>query len=359
MADPTTSPQDPVPRVSLAAIQDPDTLSISVQSRPTPVPKGAQVLIRLSSSGLCAADLHLARRHLPYLLPTVRVFGHEGAGTIASLGPDAEPSRWKVGDHVGIRWLHSVCASCEQCTTGYENLCTKRLITGKDVEGAFAEYAVAESRYLVKLPDGLEDWKAAPVLCAGVTVYKGLKVAGLRKGSWVAVSGAGGGLGHLAVQYARAMGMRVVGLDVDKRSICLELGAEGYVEVAGNEHLADEVVRVTSGGAHAVLVCASSTRAYADAVRYLRRAGTLVCIGAPVKSENIPVSPEDFIARGIRIVGTSTGTLEDTEEALAFVARGEVTPRVQETGLDTVEQALQQIEDGKVEGRLVVRIQPS
>ncbi|KAK5467379.1 hypothetical protein LTS15_000351 [Exophiala xenobiotica] len=347
----------PVPTSSAAAVQDGNTKIISTTQRNTPVPKSTQVLVKVNYTGVCASDLHLSRRDLPYLQPTVSIAGHEGTGEIASLGPDVDSTTWKVGDRVAVRWLHKVCLQCEMCTTGYENLCPNRKISGKDVEGCFAQYALADSEYLVRIPEGVSDADGAPILCAGVTVFKALKLAQLRKGSWVAIAGAGGGLGHLAIQYARAMGLRPLALDAKKRDICLSLGAEAYLDVLETSDCIAEVQKLTDGGASGALICASNGRAYADAVKYLRRSGTLVCIGLPPKSSPIPVLPEDFIARGIKIMGTSTGTLKDTQEALEYVARGEVKPRLVERSLDDIEQVLKDIEEAKVEGRVVIKVE--
>ncbi|KIW55846.1 hypothetical protein PV05_04561 [Exophiala xenobiotica] len=314
-----------VPTSSAAAVQDASTKIISTTQRTTPVPKSTQVLVRVNYTGVCASDLHLSRRDLPYLQPTVSIAGHEGTGEIASLGPEVDSTTWNVGDRVAIRWLH--------------------------------KYALADSEYLVRIPEGVSDADAAPILCAGVTVFKALKLAQLRKGSWVAIAGAGGGLGHLAIQYARAMGLRPLALDAKKRGICLSIGAEAYLDVLETSDCIAEVQKLTDGGASGALICASNGRAYADAVKYLRRAGTLVCIGLPPKPSPIPVLPEDFIARGIKIMGTSTGTLKDTEEALKYVARGEVKPRLVERSLDDIEQVLRDIEEAKVEGRVVIKIE--
>ncbi|PSS27065.1 hypothetical protein M430DRAFT_94465 [Amorphotheca resinae ATCC 22711] len=347
----------PIPPQSLAAVQDAKTKEISTTLRETPTPTSSQVLVKVKYTGVCASDLHLARRDLPYLQPSVSIGGHEGTGTIVSLGPDADSEVWQVGDRVAVRWLHKVCKLCEPCTTGHENLCPNRKITGKDIEGCFAQYALADSHYLVRLPENVKDAEAAPILCAGVTVYKALKIADLRKGSWVAIPGGGGGLGHLAIQYAKAMGFRPLALDVGKRGICMKLGAEAYIDVVEVPDAVAEVIKITEGGAHGALVCASSGRAYADAVKYLRRAGTCVCIGLPPKASPIPVIPEDFIARGIKLMGTSTGTLEDTEEALQFLARKEIKPQIVERGLGEVSLVLEEIEGAKVEGRIVIKVE--
>jgi alcohol dehydrogenase, propanol-preferring len=358
-----------IPQSSLAAAQDPETLAISLTSRPTPSPGPGQALVRITHTGLCAADLHLARRNLPYLLPQhgITVFGHEGAGVVAALGPGPPdpPDRRRaaalvrVGDRVGVRFLHRVCGACELCLAGSENLCAARRVTGRDLDGALAQFALADAAYLVPLPAAVPDRLAAPVLCAGVTVYKALRLLALPglavpRGGWVAVAGAGGGLGHLGAQYARALGWRVVGVDVGRKEACARLVDE-YVDAARGD-VVERVVRLTGGGAHAALVTAGSGRAYADAVGYLRRAGVLMCVGAPAERRELPLAPEDFISKGIKVLGSSTGTIQDTVEALEFVARGEVMPIVQVRDLKDVDKALQDLEDGQVEGRLVIKI---
>ncbi|ERT02385.1 alcohol dehydrogenase, propanol-preferring [Sporothrix schenckii 1099-18] len=348
-----------VPTTSTAAIRD-DQGKISVQQRPTPVPERTQILVKVHYSGVCATDVHIARGLIPYLRPKVAVGGHEGTGVIAALGPDVDASQWAIGDRVAVRWVHIVCGTCESCTTGHENLCAGRKLAGKDVDGTFAEYAIADSAYAVRLPENVGDAEAAPILCAGVTVYKALKIARLRKGSWVAVAGAGGGLGHLAVQYAKALGLKVVALDANKKDLCLSLGADAYVDVLAPGHddgCVGAVVAATDGvGAHGALICASSGVAYADAVKYLRKSGVLVCIGLPLRPTPIPVLPEDFVARGLRLEGTSTGDRTDTAEALEFVARGQVKPQIVERQLGEIEAILEEIEKGTVHGKSVIKI---
>lgn len=347
-----------VPPKSLAAVQNESTKAISVTERDTPTPTGTQVLVRVTYSGVCGSDMHLKLRHAPSLIPQpgINVFGHEGSGTIAALGPNVDDLTWKVGDRVGVRWLQWVCKECEWCTTGYQNLCPKRKVSGKDVNGSFAQYALADSTYLVRIPEGVSDEDAAPILCAGVTVYKAIKVADLRKGSWVACVGAGGGLGHLAIQYAKAMGYRPLAVDARKRDICVKLGAEAYVDVAEEKDVVKAVQDVTDGGPQGVIVTASSSRAYQDAPEYLRRAGTMVCIGLPDEPTIIPVSPQDFIGRGIKLMGSSTGNIEDTEEALDFVAKGLVKPILTHKGFADINQVIADMANAKLEGRVVVKI---
>jgi len=347
-----------IPAQSLAAIYDEATKSISVRPRATPKPKDTEVLVKVSCSGVCGSDMHLTRRAIASLVPKpgIAIFGHEGVGMIAALGPDVDGSAWRAGDRVGVRWLHSVCKTCEWCTTGFQSLCVARRITSVDVDGAFAQYAIADSTYLVRIPDGVSDEHAAPILCAGVTVYKALKVAQLRPGSWVAIAGAGGGLGHLAIQYAKAMGYKALALDAKKRDICLKLGADVYVDFLESKDAVQEVIEATNGGAHGVLVTASSTKAYHDAPKYTRRAGTMICVGVSETPTQIPSTPEDFVIRGIKFMGSSTGNIQDTDEALEFLAKGKIKPIIAEKNYRDLDQVMDDMYNLRLEGRVVVKV---
>ena len=189
------------------------TDKVEVQERKLPKLGPTQVLVRMEAAGICASDLHLTRKANPYLTPTVEIGGHEGVGRIADVGTDVDQQLWKTNDRVAVRWLHFVCLKCELCLNGLEPLCNERVLGGLNVEGCWRgwnlfccenwflkyiiEYAVADSRYLLRVPEGISAVQAAPILCAGVTVYRALKVAGLKPQSWVALVGSGGGLGHL------------------------------------------------------------------------------------------------------------------------------------------------------------------
>lgn len=195
--------------------------------------------------------------------------------------------------------------------------------------------------YIVRLPEGPEDRVLAPVMCGGVTAYKALKIAGAAPGSWVVLLGAGGGVGSLGVQYARAMGYRVIAVDAGslKEEVCLELGASAYLDIE-QEGLdpSGTVRRLTDGyGASAVIVIAGSARAYRDAFDLVAPFGTLVCVGITPPSEPIQVHPLTLIDNGVRVLGSMTGTRQDIVEAVEFVRRGEVVPEAQMIPLDSME----------------------
>lgn len=223
-----------------------------------------------------------------------------------------------------------------------ETRCLAQPHSGRSVDGTFAEYTVVPARYVVLLPEGLEDRLVAPIMCGGVTIYKALKICGAVPGQWIAINGAGGGVGALGVQYARAMGYRVVAIDggAVKGGYCVSLGAEVYVDFLAEKSVAEAVKRVTGGtGVHAVIAVAGSGRAYQESFGMLAPFGTLVCIGIPPPTDLVQFHPLAFIDYGFKVIGTAVGTRTDILEALEFVNRGLVIPKVESTtleGLNTV-----------------------
>ncbi|RAK95847.1 zinc-dependent alcohol dehydrogenase [Aspergillus ibericus CBS 121593] len=332
-----------------------DTQHITVEERPIPTPRDSEVLLQIEAAGICATDLHLVRKSIPYLQRKVDICGHEGVGRIVAVGPEVDAAQWQIGDRVAHRWIYDVCLECEMCRGDNEQLCDSRKLSGKDVEGCWGEYTIVNTRYLMRIPEDMSAVEAAPTLCAGTTAYRALRTAGLAPGQWVAIVGAGGGLGHLAVQYARASGLRVLGIDTgsSKRELCGRLGATAYVDFMESQDLASDIIQLTDGGPHGVIVVSSSTKAYEQALTYVRKTGIIVCIGITPNKMNFPVGPEYFVARGIRLTGSSTGTMKHTQEALEYVRDGRVKPRIVETRLEEIEACLQALEKGEVEGRFV------
>ncbi|KAJ1325384.1 propanol-preferring alcohol dehydrogenase [Microdochium nivale] len=299
-----------------------------VQERPIPVIRPWEVLVKLSAVGVCGTDLTLAAGHIG---PTCDILGHEGVGRVVKIGSGVDPSVVRLNDLVGIGWVRDYCGQCEHCRLPEgETRCVQQLNSGRKIDGCFAEHCVVSSRYILVLPGTVPDELAAPVLCGGVTAYKALKACGAVPGEWVAISGAGGGVGAFAVQYARAMGYRVLAIDVgdSKESFCLEQGAEVYCD-ALDKQLPSLVSRATGGArAKAVIVAAGSIAAYQGAVELAAAYGTIVCVGIPPPHQQWTVHPLNFIDTGIKIIGVAVGTRTDTLEALRFVERGVVTPTV-------------------------------
>jgi alcohol dehydrogenase, propanol-preferring len=259
----------------------------------------------------------------------------------------------KEGDRVGIAWLHSACGYCHFCLSGWETLCHAQQNSGYSVNGSFAEYALGQADYLGRIPDKLSFTDAGPILCAGVTTYKGLKETHARPGEWVVISGVGG-LGHIAVQYAKAMGLNVAAVDLgaEKLQLARKLGAELTVDAATEDP--SRVIQKKIGGAHAVLVTAVSPIAFKQAMGMLRRGGTCVLNGLP--PGEFPVSIFDVVLNGYTLRGSIVGTRIDLEEALTFAADGKVKSTIETQPLEAINDVFVRLKKGKVNGRIVLEI---
>jgi propanol-preferring alcohol dehydrogenase len=340
-----------IPKTMKAAVVEGFGEPLAVQEVPVPTPGPGQVLVEIVASGVCHTDLHAAEGDWP-VKPTVPFIpGHEGAGVVVALGPGV--THLKEGDRVGIAWLHSACGHCEFCLSGWETLCPEQKNSGYSVDGSFAQYTVARADYLGRIPNQLSLVDAAPILCAGVTTYKGLKQTGTRPGEWVVISGAGG-LGHVAIQYAKAMGMHVAAVDLgaDKMALARSLGAEITIDAKTQDPPAE--IQKQIGGAQGVLVTAVSTIAFKQAIGMLRRGGTCVLNGLP--PGEFPVSIFDVVLNGYTIRGSIVGTRKDLEEALTFAAEGKVKATIETLPLDSINDVFSRLKTGKVNGRVVLGI---
>jgi alcohol dehydrogenase, propanol-preferring len=312
-------------------------------------PGPGQALVQVIASGVCHTDLHAADGDWPIkpMLPFTP--GHEGAGVVAALGRGV--THLKEGDRVGIAWLHSACGHCDYCLAGWETLCPQQQNSGYSVNGSFAEYALAQADYLGRIPKSLSFVDAAPILCAGVTTYKGLKVTDTRPGEWVVISGAGG-LGHVAIQYAKAMGLHVAAVDLgpEKLALARKLGAEVTVDAKTQDPVKE--IQMQIGGAHGVLVTAVSPIAFKQAVGMLRRGGTCVLNGLP--PGEFPVSIFDVVLNGYTVRGSIVGTRLDLEEALAFAADGKVKATIETQPIESINDVFARLKNGQVNGRVVL-----
>jgi propanol-preferring alcohol dehydrogenase len=279
------------------------------------------------------------------------ILGHEGVGRVAAVGLDVMAV--KPGDRVGVPWLASACGRCRFCVTGWETLCLRQKNAGYTVDGAWAEYQLVSAAYVVPLPAAVDDVQCAPILCAGVTTYKGLRQTEAKPGDWVVISGVGG-TGHIAVQYAKAMGFHVVAVDVDEAKLALAgtLGAEVVINAAA-ESAAARIQR-TIGGAHAVVVTAVSLDAVAQALACLRRGGTCVLTGIP--PGHFPVSAFDLVVKGLTLRGSIVGTRQDLREALGFVEEGKIRPAVETRRLEDINAVLDDLRAGRLRGRAVLQL---
>lgn len=315
-----------------------------------PVAGPGQVVVKVEACGVCHTDLHAARGDWPVKPSAPFIPGHEGVGTVAEVG--AGVSSVKEGDRVGVPWLHSACGHCRHCVGGWETLCPDQSNTGYGVNGGFAEYVLADPGYLGHLPNRLEFGPAAPILCAGVTVYKGLKETEAKPGQTVAIVGVGG-LGHLAVQYGKAMGFHVVAVDVadDKLVLAKELGADLTVNAAKTDPVKE---LQAGGGAEGVLVTAVSNRSFAQSVGMLARGGTMSLVGLPPGGFELPIFDVVLMRKTIR--GSIVGTRNDLTEALAFAAEGQVASHFEWDELDNINDVFARMEQGKIQGRVVMRL---
>lgn len=339
-----------VPTTMRAAVVTTTGEPLTISEVPVPTPGPHEALVRVITSGVCHTDLHAARGDWPVAPKDQIIPGHEGYGEVVAIGDRV--TTLEVGQKVGNAWLWSACGVCEYCRTGWETLCPEQQNGGYSVDGSFGEYMLVDERYAARIPDGADPVEVAPILCAGVTVYKGLKMTGVRPGQWVVISGIGG-LGHIAVQYARAMGMRVVAVDVDDSKLALARTHGAEVTVNAATHEPGEAVQAATGGAHGVLVTAVHPKAFDQALGVVRRGATIVFNGLPPGTFDADIF--DIVLRAITIRGSIVGTRQDLADALDFYARGEIHPTVHVETLEDVNDVFERMERGKIDGRIVMQ----
>lgn len=316
------------------------------------IPKvtAGKVLVKMIATGVCHTDLHAMNGDWPIKPSLPFIPGHEGVGEVVEIGEGIH--HLKVGDTVGIPWLYSACGHCDHCYAGWETLCKQQQNSGYSVNGSFAEYCLANGDYVGVIPDGVNLLEIAPILCAGVTVYKGLKMTEAKTGDWVAISGIGG-LGHVAVQYAKTMGFNVVAIDVDDTKLALakDLGADVGIN-ALKVNVKEEVLKATGEGCHGVLVTAVSPKAFEQAVSIIRRGGTMVLNGLPPGKFDLSIF--DMVLEGITVRGSIVGTRLDLKEALDIAAKGKVKAHISVEPIENINDIFKRMEQGKIEGRIVV-----
>jgi propanol-preferring alcohol dehydrogenase len=323
-----------------------------IQEVPVPAPGAGQILVKIAASGVCHTDLHAADGDWPVKPKPPFIPGHEGVGHVAAVGVGV--SRVKEGDRVGVPWLYTACGHCRHCLGGWETLCEQQQNTGYSVNGGFAEYVVADPNYVGHLPGKASFVEIAPILCAGVTVYKGLKVTDTRPGDWVVISGIGG-LGHVAVQYAKAMGLNVIAVDVDDAK--LELASKLGASLGVNARKADPAafVKKEVGGAQGVLVTAVSPKAFEQAMGMVGRGGTVSLVGLP--PGDFPLSIFNTVLNGITVRGSIVGTRLDLQEALDFAGQGKVKATVATERLESINDIFSRMRAGDIQGRMVIDFQ--
>jgi propanol-preferring alcohol dehydrogenase len=308
----------------------------------------------VEACGVCHSDLHVADgdwKQFAGITKRPLVLGHEIAGRVVEIGSAVREV--KIGDRVGVPWIHWTCGECDFCREGNENLCSKQKITGLTVDGGFAELVKAPASHVTKVPDALTSVEAAPLFCAGVTVYRALKQAKITPGQRLAVFGVGG-LGHLAIQIGREMGAEITAVDVtqEKLEFARSLGATGTLNAATDPVVKDMRKK---GSAHVVLVTSGSKAAYDMAFYCVRPTGLLLVVGLPASDICFPAI---MMAGGeVRIQASAVGTRQDVREILAMAAAGKVHCQVATRPLAQVNDVLEEMRAGRIAGRIVLKMQ--
>jgi alcohol dehydrogenase, propanol-preferring len=332
-----------------AAVVTSFTEPLVVKEIPLPEPGEGQVQVRIEASGLCHTDIHAAHGDWPVKPTPPFVPGHEGVGIVEKLG--AGVTEHAVGDRVAIPWLGHACGNCDYCVGGWETLCEAQLNTGYSVDGGHAQYLVADARYAVAVPAGLDPAEAAPLTCAGVTTYKAVRVGGVTPGDRVAIFGIGG-LGHLALQYAQIFGGETIAVDVTEEKLALakELGATHVVNAAAT----DPVAAIEAlGGADVAVVLAADPKVLEQAHASLRRGGRLVLVSLPRDNAmSLPIF--QTVLKGIRVIGSIVGTRADLAEVFQLHAAGRTRVFYQTRPLEDINTAIADVLAGHVPARLVL-----
>ena len=335
-----------------AAVVTAFTAPLEMQDLPIPEPGPGQVLVRIECTGLCHTDIHAARGDWPVTPAPPFVPGHEGIGRVEALG--AGVTDRAVGDRVAIAWLGSACGECRYCIGGWETLCESQQNSGYSVNGTFAEYTVVDAAFATPVPDAVSSQDAAPLTCAGVTTYKAIKVARVAPAELVAVFGVGG-LGHLALQYARIAGGFVVAVDVadDKLAMATDLGADHVV----NARTTDPVAAIQAlGGADVAVALAASPQSFDQAYRSLRRGGRLVCVAMPADDAAVTVPIFDMVVGGKSVIGSIVGTRNDLADVFALHAAGRTRVITVGRKLDEVNESIDDVLAGRVPARVVFEL---
>ncbi|KAL3476115.1 alcohol dehydrogenase 3 [Aspergillus californicus] len=326
---------------------------------PVPKPGPDEILVKMRYTGVCHTDLHAMNGDWPLTRKMPLVGGHEGAGIVVAKGALVMDKDFKIGDHAGIKWLNGSCLSCEMCMQSDEPLCAHAALSGYTVDGTFQQYAIGKAALASNIPKHVPLDAAAPILCAGITVYKGLKESGARPGQTVAIVGAGGGLGSLAQQYAKAMGLRAIAIDSgdEKRAMCEKLGAEAFIDFSKSTDIVADVKAATPGGlgAHAVILLAVAEKPFQQATEYVRLHGSVVAIGLPGNAF-LRASVFSTVVRMINIKGSYVGNRQDGVEALDFFARGLIDAPFKKAPLSDLPKIFKLMEQGKIAGRYVLEI---
>ncbi|KAF2396575.1 GroES-like protein [Trichodelitschia bisporula] len=347
-----------IPKTQWAQVFESHNGPLEYKQIPVPTPGPDEVLVNIKYTGVCHTDLHAWQGDWPLDVKLPLVGGHEGAGVVVALGEMAgQNGRVKLGDHAGVKWLNGSCLSCDFCEASDEPLCAKASLSGYTVDGTFQQYCVAKAAHVSIIPKDVPLDAVAPILCAGITVYKGLKESGAKPGQCVAIVGAGGGLGSLALQYAKAMGLQTLAIDAgdDKRKMCEELGARAFVDFSKSSNLVEDVKKASPDGLgpHAVILLAVSEKPFQQAADYVRARGSVVCIGLPAHA-SLKADVFSTVTKMINIKGSYVGNRRDGAEAIDFFARGLINAPYKVAGLSELPKVFELMKAGKIAGRYVL-----
>lgn len=330
-----------------AAVVTADRKVAVIEKKLRPLEHG-EALLKMQCCGVCHTDLHV--KNHDYGDKTGVILGHEGVGVVTEVGHGV--TSLKIGDRASVAWFYEGCGCCEYCTSGRETLCRKARNAGYTVDGAMAEQCIVVAKYCVKVPDGLESAPASSITCAGVTTYKAVKVSEVKPGNWIAIYGLGG-LGNLALQYAKhVFNAKVIAVDISEEqlSFAKEVGAD--IVINSKKEDAAKVIQAQVGGAHAAVVTAVAAVAFNSAVDAVRPGARVVAVGLP--NDAMKLSIPRLVLDGIQVVGTLVGTRTDLAEAFAFAAEGKVVPRCTLRPIEDINQILEEMEQGKIKGRMVI-----
>jgi propanol-preferring alcohol dehydrogenase len=340
-----------IPKTQKAIIFETSGGELKYADIAVPKPKPNEILINVKFSGVCHTDLHAWKGDWPLPTKLPLVGGHEGAGEVVAIGENVQG--WEIGDLAGIKWINGTCLNCEFCQNSNESNCAKADMSGYTHDGSFQQYATADAVHAARIPKGTDLASVSPILCAGITVYKALKTSGAKPGQWVAISGAAGGLGSLALQYAKAMGFRVLAVDGgDKGEFVKSLGAESYVDFTKSKDVVKEILETTGGGPHAVINVSVSVAAMNQSTEYVRSCGTVVLVGLP--HAKLEAGIFNTVVKCVSIKGSYVGNRADSAEAIDFFARGLIKCPIKVVGLSELASIYKLMEEGKILGRYVV-----
>ncbi|CAD5212524.1 unnamed protein product [Bursaphelenchus okinawaensis] len=351
--DPQEVMAQTVPATQKAAVFDEFGGKLDIREIPVPEIGPDDILVKVQYSGVCHTDLHVWLGDFPLQTKAPPIVGgHEGAGVVVKAGSNV--TNFKIGDRAGIKWINGSCLCCEQCKRGSEPTCDKIVLSGFTRDGSFQQYAAVKATEAAPIPDGVDLANVAPILCAGVTVYKALKESNVKAGEIVAITGAGGGLGSLCIQYAKAMGMIVLAIDAgNKEEHCKSLGADLFIDPFKTNDLVSAVQLLTEGGPHGVINVATAARAMEESAKYVRTRGTVVLVALP-RDAKITLDVFFTVVRAITVKGSYVGTRQDTDEALGFFARGQVKIPTEVVPLSELPAIYDRMQKYQINGRVVL-----